>query len=252
MTVCQPESVGPTNRGLQDIIEALKNQMRRTSSFSQAPSAPNVDCTRPELRSAIRKLKYFAIQGSENEKDQFEGLKTQEPTSRERDIIIDRHFTAANMRENCQVDVEFTYYLEQHLTMRSRRGKRTLMVYPLSSCLQAHKTRCHHSNSARNHDTTNCDFSDVELIPMKVHGETIKTLCLLFPWTDDTGRLITNHHQNLTNLYPFEFDNSFESPAIPLSDFTTWRHRLSLLYLEYSLPGPLWYDKRNRRDWLNF
>ena len=90
------------------------------------------------------------------------------------------------------------------------------------------------------------------VFPDNVIEETCKTLCLLFPSTDDTDSFLKKYHSSLLKEYPFEYNNYSELPATPLTDFAIWRDRLSLLYNEYIAPGPMWKDQRNRRDWLNF
>lgn len=71
---------------------------------------------------------------------QFKGPKNK-ATSRESDIILDSQFTAANMREHCQIKTKLKFNLNQHLTVVSARGQKTLLVYPLASCLRAHQNR---------------------------------------------------------------------------------------------------------------
>lgn len=71
---------------------------------------------------------------------QFKGPKNK-ATSRESDIVLDSQFTAANMRDYCQIKTKLTFNLKQHLSFVSSRGQKILLVYPLASCLRAHGNR---------------------------------------------------------------------------------------------------------------
>ncbi|EXJ69220.1 uncharacterized protein A1O5_07256 [Cladophialophora psammophila CBS 110553] len=149
---------------------------------------------------------------------------------------LDPYFTAANMVQFCQLKVDWTNSLEDHLRLERREKKeKVLWVYPHKQTLQAL-------------------LVEAEKVPATVLKETIQTLDLLFPfWDTRTKTLLEQNGQTFHNISgPIE-----QGRRLHLLDFPHWKVRLLEVYEEVFQSPPvswaqLWHDQRNPQQFWTF
>jgi hypothetical protein len=176
-----------------------------------------------------------------------------------RDSRLHPSFTAAFMVEVCDLHLEWTDCLADHL--RLDRRKRALRVYSYKECLQSALERRDRNEQAGVELLFSPFFWENLLLillirsglPREVLVETIHSLNLLFPhWDATTDRLLGEHDQDFHRLGPYD-----GPPTLNLMEFNHWRDRLLELYDVVFQSPPvswkqLWRDRRSPQQFWTF
>jgi hypothetical protein len=145
---------------------------------------------------------------------------------------IDKGLTALNLKRMIGVDVQFTNNLLDHL--RYDRSRTRLYIYPHKECLLNHQNSPH------------------LLFPRDCLEETVRTLDLLFPFTDDeTRNYLERKGQPFFKIYTHDARR-----ADSVADFRYWRLQILELCNLFNSPPQkwhqMWHDRRNTIQWYNF
>lgn len=151
-----------------------------------------------------------------------------------RRVKLDGRFNAEYLVNNCDLELEWTNYLTDHLRLDATR--RVLLVY-------RHKVYLNDSLMKQADGP----------IPLAVLGEALDSLNLLFPFGDgSTKQLLARYDEKA--LYTLGACGR-ERP-LDLSQFTYWRDQLEALLEIYDSPPRTWkqlaVDRRNKLEWSAF
>ncbi|MCJ1230585.1 hypothetical protein MMC12_007259 [Toensbergia leucococca] len=154
------------------------------------------------------------------------------------EALLDPYFSAYNLTRNCQVTIEWTCSLADHLSLDLKT--RRLRIYPLKICLYDHGNASGTSLSAT--------ALTGPIISRSLIQETIWSLELLFPSDDkDTDDFLVRSGKTFHNDPPFD---DLRRP-LDLNEYHHWRGRLSNLRMIYNAePRSLRHALTDRRSTL--
>jgi hypothetical protein len=133
-------------------------------------------------------------------------------------LLFDGSFTAVGLKDICRLEIIWTDNLLDHLKLQGPRGARQLSIYKHKICLVNHRKE---------------PGPGPMLFPEELLNETIRTLDLLFPGSDDPTVAFLKEEK-----VQMWIENPFDMPqATELDEFNYWKGRLAqLLGLFYGPP----------------
>jgi hypothetical protein len=158
-------------------------------------------------------------------------LRNRTPLSGNLEIVMDPRFTAAHLVKVCNIKLNWTDNLADHL--RFDKKYRVLTMYKHKICLVNHY-----------------ESEGIAIIPQDILLEALDTLNLLFPFSDESTRELL-----LKEKQPFwSLGNCKRERELDLSKYSYWGDQLTELHRVFHEPPHNWWqlliDRRDKKEYV--